>query len=105
MIRFLIETTSSKSDMYGNRYHFATITSTKTGLDLRVKSIGGESNARALVRKNTDAEWSEIHATESTLPIREFNRAAKFHENGATVRPALYEHQITPAHFVAIETE
>ena len=101
MIRFLIHTVSSLTDTYGNRYHYATITSTKTGNDLRVKSLGGESNARHLVRTKTDADWSEINSTEADMKIREFNRCRKFHENDS----AKYEHEITEADFVTLEAK
>lgn len=99
MIRFLIHTVSSLTDVYGNRYHYATITSTKTGKDLRIKSLGGPSNARHLVRTKTDADWSEINSTEADMKIREFNRSVKFHETDS----AKYEHEITDADFVALE--
>lgn len=99
MIRFLIDTTSSKTDVNGNRYHFATIISTKTQNVLQIKSLGGPSNARALVRDV--AEWDEIHSTQAEdIPIRQFNRLAKFHEKGAK-----YEHEITSADVEALEDD
>ena len=96
MIRFLIDTVSSLTDVNGNRYHFATITSTKTGKSVRVKQIGGESNARGMVRNLTGADWSEIHCTESDLKIRQFDRARARHQHDIGAK---YEHEITAADF------
>ena len=94
MIRFLVDTVSSLTDVNGNRYHFATITSTKSREIVRVKDIGGENNARALVRKFTGAEFSEIYSTRAELKIRDFDHALAFHDAGAK-----FEHEITAADF------
>ena len=49
MIRLIVETVSSLADINGNRYHFATVTSTKTGKYLNLDSVGGDSNAHYLI--------------------------------------------------------
>ena len=101
MIRFLIDTVSSLTDINGNRYHFATITSTKTGREIRVKQVGGESNARALLFRHVEGvSHGHIHNTHSDMKIREFNRAAKFHANGGNSK---YEHEFTAGDFAALE--
>lgn len=100
MIRFLVDTTSSLTDTNGNRYHFATVTSTKSGKSLRVLSVGGDSNARALVSKHTGADWSEIHSTQCDMKIRDFQRARNFHDDGS----GKYEHQFTAEDFTTLET-
>lgn len=99
MIKFIVDTTSSKTDVNGNRYHFATITSALTGKTLRVKSVGGDSNAVGLVRNIACAGWDEIHSTQSEMAIRPFRHARDFHLPGAK-----YEHEITLADFEAMET-
>lgn len=94
MIRFIVETVSSKPDGYGNRYHFADIVSTITGQSLRC-TTGGESNGRALVMK-TGARFDELHNTVCDgVPLRQWNHAAKF--------VTLHEHQVTPEMIVALE--
>lgn len=98
MIRFIVDTVSSLPDVYGNRYHFATITSVRTGKTLKLKSVGGDSNARGFVRNVAD--WSEMHYTNSDERIRQFNRAAKVHANGA-----FYEHEVSDADLLALEKE
>jgi hypothetical protein len=92
MIRFLIHTTSSKTDIYGNRYHFATITSTKTGKFIPVMHLDGPDNAAGQVRNVLNTDWSEIHATRETQSIRQFNALKKFNEAQPGV---VYEHDIT----------
>lgn len=94
MIRFIIETTSSKRDVYGNRYHFADITSTITGQRLRC-GVGGASNALSLVRQ-TGARFDEIHNVEiAHVPLRDWRRADK--------RTKIFEHQVTPDMITALE--
>ena len=97
MIRFLIHTVSSLTDTNGNRYHYATITSTKTGRELRIKSLGGPSNAQALVRKV--AEWDEIHSTSADMKTREFNAQRRWHNTSK----AKYEHEISNLDVLALE--
>lgn len=98
-IRFLVHTVSSKTDINGNRYHYAVITSTETGRTLCVKNLGGDSNGRHLVRRALDT-WEGIHNEETSLPIREWQRRHKSQkENGA-----LYEHEITPEMILALES-
>lgn len=99
MIRFICDTVSSESDTHGNRYHFATITSTRTGRELRVTSIGGDSNAPGLLRE-AGLEWSEIHYGQSTEMKRRWKQLNDHHQPGA-----LYEHQVTSAAILDLETE
>ena len=99
MIRFIIDTTSRKTDTNGNRYHFATITSTKTGKCLRLDSVGGDSNAWHLIRRLIDIDFSEIHSTNQTVMIRDFNRMVKFRTGGK------YEHQVIAADLLNLEEE
>ena len=77
MIKYIVDTTSSHTDLNGNRYHFSVITNCRTHNVISVKTYS-HSNATHLLRKN-GVDWSEIHSTESQLPIREFNRLEKFH--------------------------
>ena len=91
MIRYIVETISSKTDRNGNRYHFARVTSTLSGNSLVIDHVGDESNAASLVRRLTGADWSEVHRTESTLGLRDWSRANK----AAVNNEPLYEHQIT----------
>ena len=102
MIRFLIHTVSSLTDINGNRYHFATITSTVTGKILRIKQVGGESNARALLRKHTGADWEEINSTQSDMKIREFDRIRNRHEASENAK---YEHEFTASDFIHLEVQ
>lgn len=90
MIRFIIETVSSRRDINGNRYHYATITSTATEKRLKVRDIGGPSNARGMVMNANPAYCGELYSVEREIPIREFDRARRFHETGAFM-----EHEVT----------
>jgi hypothetical protein len=89
MIRFIVKTVSSRTDVNGNRYHFATITSTKTGKYINLDSVGGDSNAHGLVRKLLDTDWEEIYSTNQSEMVRDWQRMNKWHKDG------LYEHQVT----------
>lgn len=102
MIRFLIHTVSSLTDINGNRYHFATITSTVTGKELRIKQVGGESNARALLREHTNADFEQINSTQSDMKIREFNRARAVHQHDIAAK---YEHEFTASDFIRLEVQ
>ena len=97
MIRFIIKTVSSETDVNGNRYHFATVTSTKTGNILNLDSVGGDENAPHLVRRLLDLDWDEVWAVQFHLPKRQWQRSHKFHTG------ALYEHQIDAAKLKRLE--
>jgi len=78
MIRFIINTTVSKRDMYGNCYNYSTVTSTKTGRRFTVHASYGSSgdNIKSKLRQS-GLEWEEINYSECVIPIREFNRLEK----------------------------
>lgn len=99
MIRFICDTVSSESDSSGNRYHFATIVSTVTGKELRITSIGGDSNAPGLLRHNL-VDWSEIHYSQSTEKKRRWKQLNDHHQPGA-----VHEHEVTGSMLAALETE
>lgn len=73
-IKLIVDSYCSKADIYGNRYHFSVITSTKTGKSLRF-TTPAHGNTTGLLRKCW--EWEEIHGSETELPIREWNRLVK----------------------------
>ena len=89
MIRFLIDTTVSKRDMYGNCYSYSTVTSTKTGRSLVINSgaMSSGCNVKGILR-SAGLEHSEIHYAESMLPIREFNRREPAKDG------VVYEHEV-----------
>ena len=89
MIKYIIDTISSLRDVNGNCYHFARITSTKTGHSLVIDSVGGDSNAPALVRRLLDLDFSQIHNTNTYEAKRDWQRMSKFASSG------LYEHDVT----------
>lgn len=75
MIRFIVDTVSSEFDRNGNRSHFARITSTKTGRGVCLES-DGVNNAVHVLRK-AGIEWAEIHATDCTIPRKDWREAVK----------------------------
>ena len=89
MIRFIVQTVSSLTDVNGNRYHFATITSTKTGKSLNLSSVGGDSNAHGLVKGLINVDWEQIYCINQSEMIRDWQRLNKHLTN------TLYEHQVT----------
>ena len=84
MIKYIVHTTSSYNDYYGNSYHFARITSTKTGKSLVIEGVGGVDNAaHLLLRRNGDGkplvnDWSEIYRVQLWEKKREWQRLEKF---------------------------
>lgn len=94
MIRFILETVSSKIDRNGNRYHFVIVTSTKTGNSFK-SDIGGQSNARGKIRSLLGLGWEDFLSIESEIPIREWNRAAKDFD--------YFEHELTKKAFLDLE--
>ena len=90
MIKYIIHTDTSATDINGNRYHFARVTSTRTGKSLVIDSVGGDSNAPALVHRALNLDWSELHYTNSTHRKRDWQRMRNF-----ATRGNLYEHDVT----------
>ena len=79
MIKYIVETTSSYSDLNGNTYHFARITSTKTKRSLVIDGVGGSSNATALLfHLKVTSDWGEIYDVQKWEKKREWQRLAKF---------------------------
>ena len=80
MIKYIVHTTSAYSDLNGNTYHFAKITSTKTGKSLVVNSVGSPGNAtHFLFRRNGNtkplvSDWSEVYAVQSWEKKKEWMR-------------------------------
>ena len=91
MIKYIVETTSSYSDLNGNTYHFARITSTKTKRSLVIDNVHGSSNAAGLLfHLKVTNDWSEVYDVQKWEKIREWQRLAKF------AKPtAIYEGNVT----------
>ena len=77
-IKYLVDIVSSKRDIYGNCYHAATITRVPDGLQL-TGTVDAPSNVRMYIYRNKLAAFgeNEIHETQTTLPIRQFNALTK----------------------------
>ena len=92
MIKYIVETTSSYSDLNGNTYHFARITSTKTNQSLVVDGVGGSSNAAGLLfHLKVTNDWREVYNVQKWEKKREWQRLAK-----RFARPsAIYEGNVT----------
>ena len=73
-IRFIVDCFFSNPDVYGNRYWFARIISTKSGETLTVQ-IDHSSNAAHAMTKRFGP--SCVHYTEQGMPIRIWNRLNK----------------------------
>jgi len=79
MIKYIVETTSSYSDLNGNTYHFARITSTKTKNSLVVSEVGGSSNAVAMLfHLKVANDWSELYEVQTWHKRRDWQRMRKF---------------------------
>ena len=90
MIKYIVETTSSYSDLNGNTYHFARITSTKTKRSLVIDGVGGSSNAVGLLfHLKVTNDWSEVYDVQKWEKKREWQQSAKFAKN------ATYEGNVT----------
>ena len=76
MIKSIIESVNSKSDMYGNRYFFMRYTDVKTGKTIEGTISGDESNIRAIIRE-MGLDYDQVYFNTIELPIREFNRQSK----------------------------
>ena len=99
MIKYIVHTTSSYNDYYGNTYHFARITSTKTGKSLVIKQIGGRDNAAHLLFRSNDNskplvnDWREIYSVQQWEKKREYQRLEKFAQGSDGSK--VYEHEVT----------
>ena len=99
MIKYIVHTTSSYNDYYGNTYHFARITSTKTGKSLVIKQIGGRDNAAHLLFRCNDNskplvnDWREIYSAGQWEKKREYQRLEKFAQGSDGSK--VYEHEVT----------
>lgn len=78
MVKFIVDTVSSKRDSNGNCYHAVTITRLSDGATLQ-GAIDSPSNMRGyLLRcKAVEAGANEYHETNAEMPIRQFNRLVK----------------------------
>jgi hypothetical protein len=75
MLRYTVHTTSSARDRNGNCYHYDTVTRVS---DMKVISGRSDSDSNTVsYLRNAKVEWSEIHATNETVPIRQFDRLVK----------------------------
>jgi hypothetical protein len=91
LIKYIVETTSSYSDLNGNTYHFARITSTKTKRSLVIDGVGGTRNAVAMLFVLKVAnDWSELYEVQTWHKRRDWQRLAKFTKPGA-----IYEGNVT----------
>lgn len=84
-IRFIVETVTSMTDACGNRYHFATITSTLTGKSVRFEADG--SNNAASIAYRITKDWGALYCIGYEVPKTEWKRMAK--------SITLYEHMLT----------
>ena len=98
MIKYIVQTTTSVRDYNGNCYHFARITSTKTGKSIVIDGIGGDDNAAALLLRTPDdgtkpvaAGWHEIHSFQAWARKRDWQRMSKIRMAGK-----VFEHEVTP---------
>lgn len=78
MIKFLVDIVSSKRDLNGNCYHAATITRTSDNLQL-AGTIDSPGNVYSYICRAGLAAFgqNEVHETQTTLPIRQFNALTK----------------------------
>ena len=74
-LKISVETVSSKTDLYGNRYHYFNAIRLSDGAVAKGR-VSSESNSRYLFNKFFD-EYGYILFYEKTIPIREFNRNVK----------------------------
>ena len=100
MIKYIVETTSSYSDLNGNTYHFARITSTKTKRSLVIDNVHGSSNAVGLLfRLKVINDWSEVYDVQKWEKKREWQRLLKFANglgNRLRIGAKRYEDDVTP---------
>ena len=104
-IKYIVHTTSSYSDLNGNTYHFARITSTKTKKSILITDVGGTENAVSILFKKDDkgkalaANFSEIYTVNVWEKRREWNRLKKFANgfDGSDISGTVSEWKVTPA--------
>lgn len=74
--RVIVETVSSRSDQYGNRYHFARFYNPARGRQQSVAArVAAPGNANAIAYRLAGQDWEGTFCRESVLPIRQWNRA------------------------------
>jgi len=105
LIKYIVHTTTSNRDLNGNCYHFARITSTKTGKSIVIDGVGGDSNAAGLLLRRDEKtgksiakNWNEVHTYQTFEPKREWQRMNKFANgfNGSDISGKIYEWKVTP---------
>lgn len=100
-VRFIVHTVSSRPDSFGNRSHWARITSTISGRSMLVCNVGGEENVRieaqrALASIGAEDNYPAVinHTTE--VPMRQW-------KGGLENSTAVYESQLTAELLLALE--
>ena len=96
-IKYIVHTTSSYSDLNGNTYHFARITSTKTKKSLVISEVGGTSNAAGLLFRLKLAQgWHEVYDVQTWEKRRDWQRKLKnAHGFDGDISGTVYEHEVT----------
>lgn len=88
-IELIVHTTTSATDVNGNRYHRCYFTLTATHETLVVGSMGGDDNGRHLARES-GLEWEQIYSVNETIGKRDWKRIDQH-------RPSdCYEHEALP---------
>jgi len=99
MIKYIVQTTSSYSDINGNTYHFAKITSTKTKHSVVISDIGGIGAGPGLLfRLKLVNDWSEIYSVQIWEKPREWQRLLRFAkgiDGSFDGSGQVYEHNVT----------
>jgi len=76
--RVIVDTVSSRTDMYGNRYHFARFYNPAKGRQVSVvATVAAPGNANAIAYRLAGEDWEGTLCHESELPIRRWNAAEK----------------------------
>ena len=75
--KYLVTVTSSKIDMYGNRYHFAEMVNVINGKSVKFHTDSDHNIFHSLNRFYGGVWTMPVYRINIDLPIREFNRASK----------------------------
>ena len=92
-IKATLSVTSSNPDVYGNRYHMATVTNTKNGKSLTFIT-GTERNLSYQLMQMLGGEWGHVTESYSQVPVRHYNRL---------VKGLPYEHNVNIAELLGVK--
>lgn len=78
MIKYIVHTISSLRDVNGNCYHYAIVTSVKSGISIAISSYGSDNARYDILAANPKLKHENIFCVQSFEAKKEWKRMEKY---------------------------